>query len=452
MRKQFIIVLALAVCSFGVSAQNTDIEALAGLNFSFGNPGARALGMGGAFLGMADDSSAAEANPAGLTALVRPEMTIEVRNSKTLQSMAVEGEFDPSVSDSIRYKDFPAYSRNAEISFGSFVLPKGNWRLAGYFHSVLEFENDANALFEQNQFGGVRIYDTRFYLGPNGPVNFDQCVQLGEDCSGFRLFPYFTAVNVDLATWGLAVAYKVSDNFSIGASGKYQQFEEQAVTFRTDFSLNPLAFISQTSKDEDYSYAVGFKLGSPRSKFNLGGVYKTGGSFTAPVMFGELDDNFNVTSLEETSRPQFNVPDVYGVGVSYNPTPPLRINVDAVRVNYSDLVDNMQSIFDGVRDNPQYTREDVTEIHVGAEYFFVNSRIPWALRGGWWRDPEHALKWAGPVTNGDQGAVNILFPEGDDRDHFSIGIGIAFTKLQVDAAYDTSDKYKVGSISAKYIF
>jgi len=147
-----------------------------------------------------------------------------------------------------------------------------------------------------------------------------------------------------------------------------------------------------------------------------------------------------------------NVPDVYGLGLSYNPVPPLRINVDPVQINYSDLVDNMQSIFPGVADDPQYTREDVTEIHVGAEYYFVNSRIPWALRAGWWQDPEHALKWVGPITNGDQGAVNILFPEGEDRDHYSIGIGVAFTNIQIDAAYDTSDKYKVGSISAKYVF
>lgn len=40
------------------SAQNTDIEALSGPQFNFGNPGARSLGMGGAFIGLADDASA----------------------------------------------------------------------------------------------------------------------------------------------------------------------------------------------------------------------------------------------------------------------------------------------------------------------------------------------------------------------------------------------------------
>ena len=57
-------VFAVAVCTLialPLAAQNTDIESLSGLQFNFGNPGARSLGMGGAFLGLADDASAAEA-------------------------------------------------------------------------------------------------------------------------------------------------------------------------------------------------------------------------------------------------------------------------------------------------------------------------------------------------------------------------------------------------------
>ena len=65
MRKLFILIALVTVPAL---AQNTDIESLSGLQFNFGNPGARSLGMGGAFLGLADDASAAEANPAALPA------------------------------------------------------------------------------------------------------------------------------------------------------------------------------------------------------------------------------------------------------------------------------------------------------------------------------------------------------------------------------------------------
>ena len=74
--KRFVCVLALGLLAVPALAQNTDLEALAGLTFNFRNPGARSLGMGGAFLGLADDATAAEANPAGLTILRTSEISL----------------------------------------------------------------------------------------------------------------------------------------------------------------------------------------------------------------------------------------------------------------------------------------------------------------------------------------------------------------------------------------
>src|SRR6202171_5251132 len=91
--------LVLAVAAFlllfatSLVAQNTDIESLSGLQFNFGNPGARSLGMGGAFIGLADDASAAEANPAGLTILRQPEISIEARNFQEEQVFSTSGTF-----------------------------------------------------------------------------------------------------------------------------------------------------------------------------------------------------------------------------------------------------------------------------------------------------------------------------------------------------------------------
>src|SRR5919106_1786271 len=89
MRKLALILLV----ALPLSAQNVDIEALSGLQFNFGNPGARSLGMGGAFLGLADDASAAEANPAGLTILRKPEVSVEGRNYKEHQLFTTSGTF-----------------------------------------------------------------------------------------------------------------------------------------------------------------------------------------------------------------------------------------------------------------------------------------------------------------------------------------------------------------------
>src|SRR5256714_13717995 len=93
MRKFCLFLAISAAFTLQLAAQNTDIEALSGLQFQFGNPGARSLGMGGAFLGLADDASAAEANPAGLTILRRPEISVEARNYVEAQIFTTSGTF-----------------------------------------------------------------------------------------------------------------------------------------------------------------------------------------------------------------------------------------------------------------------------------------------------------------------------------------------------------------------
>ena len=87
------ILILIALVALPAAAQNTDIESLSGLQFNFGNPGARSLGMGGAFLGLADDASAAEANPAGLTILRKPEISFEGRNFEEQQLFTTSGTF-----------------------------------------------------------------------------------------------------------------------------------------------------------------------------------------------------------------------------------------------------------------------------------------------------------------------------------------------------------------------
>jgi hypothetical protein len=444
MRSRISFVLLAMVVAFGVSAQNADIESLAGLTFNFGNPGARSLGMGGAFLGLADDASAAEANPAGLTILIRPEVSLELRHDQTIQTYTVDGFFP----ENFLRKDFVTNGPAAEVSFASVIFPAGNWRLGAYYHRVINYEANINALFGTDPFGQPDPFSIFFFVGPNGPVTQDQCFDLGADCSTFQLFPFLTAVDISLKTFGASVAYQMG-NFSLGVSAKRQEFEESAFTFRTDTFFQPLSVTAQQSDDTDYAYTAGFKW-APSRKFSLGGVYKTGGSFDAPYLFGTFDQDLNIDA-QVVATPTFDIPDQYGIGFSYSPIDPLKINVDVVEITYSDLAANFTSLFNPA-DSASYVIDDVTEIHVGFEWFFLNSKIPWAIRAGWFRDPDHALRFDGPLLDGNQVAASILYPGGEDQDHFSGGLGFAFSKIQLDLAYSTSDKYKVGSVSAIYKF
>ncbi|MBK6729134.1 MAG: hypothetical protein IPG63_18400 [Xanthomonadales bacterium] len=64
--------LAAASSAFAV----TDEEGNASLQFNFSAPGARSLAMGGAFIGLADDATAAFSNPARLVQLASPEVSM----------------------------------------------------------------------------------------------------------------------------------------------------------------------------------------------------------------------------------------------------------------------------------------------------------------------------------------------------------------------------------------
>jgi long-chain fatty acid transport protein len=65
-----------------------DSETFSGFQFNFNNPGARSLGMGGAFVAVADDATAVIANPAGLVILRRPELLGEVKFTRFRNTFA----------------------------------------------------------------------------------------------------------------------------------------------------------------------------------------------------------------------------------------------------------------------------------------------------------------------------------------------------------------------------
>lgn len=465
--------IILVLVAMPALAQNTDIESLSGLRFSFGNPGARALGMGGAFLGLADDASAAEANPAGLTILQKPEVSFEGRNYEMIQVLNTGGTF-PNITD----EAFNSFSRRVEASFASVVLPAGNFAFAAYYHQPTNYVNEADPyqIFSLIP-NDLRPQPANFYLpigdppGSAGPVSLQQCIALNEttpnSCLEYESLQYATGVEVKLQTWGLALAYQMG-NFSVGVAGRYQTWEETAATFRAYQGVPTSVVLQATLDDEgniekenDFTYSAGFKWQAVPN-FSVGGVYKKGPSFDSPVFARD----FNSDSFLQLEDVTFHAPDIYGIGISYRPMQPLTINVDAVNVTYSNLVDDMQPVNSAIAIlNKPYEAKDVTELRAGAEYFFA-TRIPFAVRVGYWKEPAHSIKYVGPMTCTDSAVpegqrplcaairVNqgILFPGDEDQTHKSIGVGLAWPTFQIDAAYDTSDTFKVGSLTAVFRF
>lgn len=74
-----LVLLAVALLAPISTSGQEPPQPVVNLQFNFSDPGARSLGFGGAFIGLADDATAAFANPAGLVQLGKPEVSIEVR-------------------------------------------------------------------------------------------------------------------------------------------------------------------------------------------------------------------------------------------------------------------------------------------------------------------------------------------------------------------------------------
>ncbi len=438
--------LLFAVMALPVAAQNTDIEALSGLQFDFGNPGARALGMGGAFIGLADDASAAEANPAGLTILRKSEASVEARRTTISQTFGTGG-YWPNVTTT----DFPADA--TALSFASVVIPAGRWSLALYHHSPLEFDNTVDL---------TSAYPTpTYYVGPNGPLTRDACAA-DPNCITRQIYPYSTSVSLDLETWGVALAFDLG-KVSIGGAARYHTFKESSSSHRVDLDLPgpPTFLILQRNasgawggKDSDVTWVAGLKW-EILDNLSLGAVYKKGPDFPTQLYASDVTSGEGAP-LDAIAMTRFEVPDVGGVGVSWRPAPALTLNLDVISIAYSRLTNEFVSLMevkysDGqLQDLEQvsgYESDDVVEVHTGVEYF-VPTRIPLAIRTGWWRDPSHAMVFRGPLLVDHDIAASILFPEQPAQNHFTFGLGLSMPGWQIDAGYDYSERLKIGSISA----
>ena len=158
----------------------TDLETNAALPFSFSNPGARSLGMGGAFAGLADDATAAYTNPAGLTQLVQTEVSLEGRRVETNSPFTSGGSatINPFALTGVQLGN--TRNTNSSPSFISLVLPRGDWSFAFYRHELAKFNTSfTNA-------GGTVLSD--FIVGGNvqqvapffGSAGTSACLRLSE--------------------------------------------------------------------------------------------------------------------------------------------------------------------------------------------------------------------------------------------------------------------------------
>jgi long-subunit fatty acid transport protein len=422
----------------GTSWAQTDVEVNAAVQFNFTSPGARSLALGGAFIGLADDATAAFTNPAGLTTLSKPEISAEGRGFKYNHLFTNAGRLGGTATgrgvDTINgIADAESEDSVGSFSFASFVYPKGRFAVAAYRHELANFK--------------ASILTNGAFLSP----------------SDSRLFPIEASMDLKLTNYGLSTAYRFGEGFSLGAGISAYQFKLASTTDR--FNLSGLGtgeggfygpplrgannvVNSQTQQGDET--AVGFNVGlswKTSEKVRFGAVYRKGPDFDFEVKNVSGPAAPPAGRVFATKTAHFHVPDAYGAGLSIRATESLTVAMDYQRVQYSRITKDFTVIFPFEANPADFTADDSNEFHAGLEYVLTGMSSPIAIRFGAWNDPGHRVRFAGPLTE-DTDQYVAAFREGDDEVHVSGGLGIVVgSNFQLDGGVDVSKRVKTFSFS-----
>lgn len=420
---------ALLGCA-GSAFAITDSETNASIPFSFSSPGARSLGMAGAFLGLADDATAAYTNPAGLTQLVQTEISLEARHTSYSTPFIDGGEAPITGFNANGLNINEADSSNTNLSYLSVVIPHDRWAFAFYRHELARFETDFTSL--------------------NGAI-----------VDEFRLFPFRSIADLKIVSFGAAAAFKASDRVSLGLGLSRYDFRFDTATVRIDdVDQGDLSIASRQFQNGDDN-AYGFNLGARfklSDALSLGATYRKAPRFdyrAVNVLYSDVDGNPlpSPQVIASFDKVRFDIPDIFGIGLSWRPTDAFVVNFDVDRVLYSQLTDDVNTLFDIQDAANQLKLEDGTEVHLGAEYTFANMSAPFSLRAGMWHDPRHSVGFRGAVSDAPDAVLATLFAGGrGSENHFTFGGGWAFKSFQLDFGADMSDGLDTYSVSGVYRF
>ncbi len=405
--------------------------------FSFSNPGARSMGMAGAFAALADDATAAYANPAGLTQLHVPEVSLETRawsyETPFVTGGRISGEPSGEGIDTVSgIRHGSSNSSTTGLSYLSFIYPKDRWSFALYRHTWADFslQSEVNGLFGLN-----------------------------EDGEEDRSEDILANTDVEVINTGFSVAYQIHPRLSLGASlvnysAKLNSLSVEYAHEDESFYLpNPFTddlidtTYSYTSSTNGWSINAGF-LWNLSENWSLGGFYREGPTldFHVTEVVGAGQDEFPVGTVELEAKFPLSLPDIYGLGLAYrSENGAWTVSFEWSHIEYSSITDGLDT---RVFDPGQIMIEDGDELRFGVEHVFLHAHPIIALRVGGWLDPAHSVG-SGPTAGPFEAAI---FPGGEDQWHWVGGLGFVFSNFQIDFGLDLSRQADVASLSFVYWF
>jgi long-subunit fatty acid transport protein len=373
--------------------------------------------MGGAFLARADDATAASWNPAGLSYLRVPEVSL----------VGVANSFDTE-----RGVDYDRFDGKA-IDFAAFTWPVALGETSG----AVQVSYQRAISFD----GRRSIRETTV-----GQTFEEE----GQSDGGFDVVAFGT---------GLRLGRRVRAGFTVN---RWLNGYDQALTRRYEtFSRRPERVYELDFRPDGWSFNLG-AIVSPVESLNLAAVYKT--PFTADVRLDKARRDYWVENdaLQEVTENAYASDDVrlefpssFGFGVSWRPLDTLTLSADFTRTSWSQA--RIQNYFD-LRVTPrsedgspvappppdiypdfQYPtlkavpdpddpddparllgQQDAEQIRVGVEWILIRGRLKIPLRAGYFNDRQIT-----PNPTGDIPRFN----------GFTVGTGLILGSMLLDVAY-----------------
>lgn len=445
-----LILLFLSVIGSTCFSQSND-ESLALMQFNFFNPGGKSLAMGGAFLGLADDSTAALANPAGLTALIRPEFTAEFASTDFSNTIPwnqgyLTGQYDQKSSGSKELNstgfqthyvgaDFP--DRVNHLSFASVVYPVATTRfvLSGFYNEQTKFKRDAE-LLPVGIGGGFYVCTNRTSPGAGCEANispYSKNENPGQQVTvvSGRFSPTNLTTTMTLRSVGASASVRLATRVSFGVTATYYDLRLcsdtergggvsgtqdicNPITVGQDLGNQPYANRFQTSfKDSNVSYALGALVGKSDDPVSFGMTYVHRPKFSGISVFSRPGFNSKHPGFDDVSKQDVAIrfPDNFGIGLAVKPHDRWAIAFDVNRIFYSQLMDDYynaryrqdfvdNAVQQGLRVNQLFTEDfqkstlkvdDGNEYRFGVEYNHHAGTGAIAFRGGYWHEPFHSV-------------------------------------------------------------
>ena len=377
--------------------------------------GARALGMGGAFIAVADDATAASWNPGGLIQLENPEVSFVGAFFERIEDNTFRTNNEASGSENVS---------DTEINYFSLTYP-----------FTFRDHNMVVSLSYQH------LYDF------NRQWKFPIIESIGP-LSSTRNLDYKQSGG--LSAIGLAYSVRITPSFSMGITLNFWEdwFGRNGWTEHIkengSGTLGVVPFTYQAFGYDRYSFS-GFNanfglLWDVTPNLTLGAVVKT--PFTADLEHSYTSSfaliyppaysasNLTGSVPATTDDEELEMPMSYGIGLAYRFSDELTVSADIYRTQWDDFIHrdgwgNKTSPISG-KPSSEANVKALNQVRLGAEYLFIKPQYVIPLRGGLFYDPV-------PSEGGT-----------DEFYGFSFGSGIAYGRYIFDVAYQYRFAHVVG--------